>query len=153
MRAANLMVAVAFVVGCSAADGAPQLRLDRTACARCGMLVSELAGAAAYRTASGETRAYDDLACLLDDLSEGVGRDVDPATIWVYDRLSGEPVRASEATFLHSSQWLTPMGGGLAAFADPAAAAANAESSGSEAQRWADLVSRSAQVLAREVER
>jgi copper chaperone NosL len=125
--------------GCSAAERPPEIRLDRTACARCGMLVSELAGAAVYRTASGEVRAYDDLGCLLGDLADGVGHDVAPAAIWVHDHDTDTPLRASEAAFVRSPALRTPMGGGLVAFADVAAATAFASGSGGEVLRWADL--------------
>jgi copper chaperone NosL len=131
---------MALAVGCAATEGAPGIRLDRTACARCGMLISELAGAAVYRTASGETRAYDDIACLLGEVAEGAGHGVDPAAIWVHDGGSGAPLRASEATFVRSPALRTPMGGGIAAFAEAGAAAAYLGTATGEVLRWADLV-------------
>jgi copper chaperone NosL len=103
------------------------------------MLVSDLAGSAAYRAASGEVRAYDDLRCLLDDRAEGVGRDVEPSEIWVHQHETGVAVRASDAAFVRSTELRTPMGGGLAAFADTGAAAAFADQHGGEVLRWSEL--------------
>ena len=128
------------LLGCGEAS-APTIRLDQAACARCGMLVSELGGAAAYRTATGEVRAYDDLACLIADREAGVGADVEPAAIRVYDQRDGRPVRAIEAAFVLSRHLRTPMGGGFAAFGDLAAAAAFRETAGGEVLGWHDLAS------------
>lgn len=134
---------VLLAIGCSGADRAPELRLDRVACARCGMLISELSGAAAYRTPSAGVRAYDDLACLVADRVDGVGRDIAPEEIWVYARDSanaGEvPVRASTATFVRSPALRTPMGGGVVAFVEAAVASAFAAVSGGELLLWDDL--------------
>jgi copper chaperone NosL len=142
VRTASLVVSMVLAVSCIAAQGAPEILLDRTACARCGMLISELTGAASYRMASGETRAYDDLACLLGDLSDGVGYGIEPSEIWVHDRVSEAPLRASEATFVRSQELRTPMGGGFAAFAEAGAAAAFSKSSAGEVLRWADVMGR-----------
>jgi copper chaperone NosL len=140
------------LLGCTDAGSAPTIRLDQTACARCGMLVSELGGAAAYRATTGKVRAYDDLACLLADREAGVGADVEPAAIWVYDQRDGRPLRATEAAFVLSRHLRTPMGGGFAAFGDLAAAAAFRDTAGGEVLGWHDLASANAAIEREELE-
>jgi nitrous oxide reductase accessory protein NosL len=103
------------------------------------MLVSDLGSAAAYRTAGGEVRTYDDIGCLLADLADGVGHDVESKAIWVHDRTDGSPLRASEAVFVRSPALHTPMSGGLAAFADADAAATFVAESGGETVDFASM--------------
>jgi len=93
-----------------APDGPVSVPLDRVACARCGMLVSEAEFSGQLHTQNGDVLFYDDPGCLLLDAEQ-----------------RGEDVRAHWFHALDSLRWLsaeevgfalldpTPMGYGLAA--------------------------------------
>lgn len=122
--------ALAAVLGAAcapAAESPPRLLLDRSACSACSMLISEPAFAAAYRL-DGRERLFDDLGCLLAALAE----EADPgrARVWVHDFERHGWLAAEEATFVRAPSLHTPMGGGLVALRDPAAAAALASRAG-----------------------
>jgi copper chaperone NosL len=110
-----------LIVGCEAphADRPPQIRYGEETCASCGMLISEERFAAALTTSTGETRTYDDLGCVLHDLTE---RDRSMAHVWVHDHDSGRWLQAQRAVFVRSHEVPTPMGGGLFAFSTQEAA-------------------------------
>ena len=116
------------------ADGPPEIQVDRTACSRCGMLVSEPAYAAAYRTPGSDARVFDDIGCLL----EAARREstAGPIRFWFQDAASlqddpraarGRPrgenwIDGETAVFVASPALRTPMGGGLIAYHDRTAA-------------------------------
>jgi len=112
-----LAVALLSLSACGpAASGPPPVTLDETACAHCGMLVSDLAFAAAYRSEAGDARVFDDLRCLLRELpAEG-------ARVWVKDYETSEWLDAEAAFFVRSESIETPMGGGIVAFSTREAA-------------------------------
>ena len=120
-------IAVLFVAlvtaGCSAkADGPPAIQVDRTACVHCTMLVSDERFAAAYETAAGESRVFDDIGCLL----EAARHEPQAETLrfWFHDALTSQWIRGEEAVFVKSDRIKTPMGGGILAYResqDPAA--------------------------------
>ena len=129
--ASRLAAALATVVvgaACTAETGPPEIVLDDTACARCGMLISEPRFAAAYR-AGDEAAAFDDIGCLLDALDrterltepgEGAGAGAH-ATVWFLDAEERwNP--ADEVVFVRSDGISTPMNGGILALGDRAAA-------------------------------
>jgi nitrous oxide reductase accessory protein NosL len=122
-RRAELMVIFAFALlsaGCSAkASGPPVIVVDRTVCSHCGMLVSELAYAAAYQVRGQEARVFDDIGCML----EALGREGTlPIAVWFQDAAGAEWLHADEAIFVASAHVRTPMSGGLLAYADVSAA-------------------------------
>jgi copper chaperone NosL len=100
----------------SAASGPPAIALDETACAHCGMLVSDLAFASAYRTPAGDALVFDDLGCLLR------ARPSEGARVWVKDYETSEWLDAEAAYFVRSQSIETPMGGGIVAFSTREAA-------------------------------
>ena len=123
MKSIALLFVALFTAGCSAkADGPPAIQVDRTACAHCTMLVSDERFAAAYETAAGESRVFDDIGCLL----EAVGREPQAETLrfWFHDARTSEWMRGEEAVFVQADRIKTPMGGGIVAYRasqDPAA--------------------------------
>lgn len=123
------LVVMAAGLGCgAAADGPPHIEEDRSACAHCGMLVSERVFAAAYRAPDQEPRVFDDIACLRDAARrEGDARAL---TYWFHDAESRDWIDGRRATFVHADGLKTPMSGGMIAFADARAAARRASELG-----------------------
>lgn len=116
---AAVVVALLVTACASGPSGPPAIELDATPCDHCGMLVSELAFAAATRDGDGRARVYDDIGCLLDATS----RSSEPAArVWVKDFETLEWLGSESAIFVRSDAIQTPMGGGIAAFADRRAA-------------------------------
>lgn len=115
-----LILIALLLAACAGADGPPTVALDRTACAHCGMLVSDLRYAAALRLRPGEeARVFDDIGCMLQEWPRtGDGA---TAAAWAMD-VDGTWIDAREATFVRGAI-RTPMGGGIVAFRDPQAAA------------------------------
>ncbi|MBI3304513.1 MAG: nitrous oxide reductase accessory protein NosL [Deltaproteobacteria bacterium] len=111
-----------LVAGCqvSRADQPPQIRYGEEPCAFCGMLISEERFAAALTTSTGETKTFDDIGCLLHDLTKW---DQSTLHVWVHDYGSGRWLKAQRAVFVRSREVPTPMGGGLFAFSAQEAAA------------------------------
>ena len=105
--------------GCGvAAQGPPEIVLDRTACSHCRMLISETVYAAAYQAAGAAPRVFDDIGCLL-SASRSESGDL---KFWFHDASHGGWIEGTEATFVASPQIRTPMGGGIIAYRDGAAA-------------------------------
>lgn len=120
-------IAVLFVAlvtaGCSAkADGPPAIQVDRTACVHCTMLVSDERFAAAYETAAGESRVFDDIGCLLDAVRHEP--QAETLRFWFHDAHTSEWIRGAEAVFVKSDRIKTPMGGGIVAYRESQDAAA-----------------------------
>jgi len=104
--------------GCGQAadtDNPPEIAYGQDVCERCGMIISEEKFAAAYWTEGGEARRFDDIGGMLAYISE---ESEDVASYWVHDFANGEWIRAEEAYYVLDSQLMTPMGFGIAAFAD-----------------------------------
>jgi copper chaperone NosL len=107
MAAAGLLL---LAGACGAFEpGPPAVFLDATACAHCRMLVSDLAFPAAFRTAQGEERVFDEIGCMLEELPQG-------ARVWVKDFETSEWLDGESAIFLRTQSLRTPMGGGIVAF-------------------------------------
>jgi len=139
MTPARMALGLALLVtaGCAAhADGPPEIVLDRDACSRCGMLISEARHAAAFRTPDGAVRVFDDIGCL-----RGAAAATPDLTVWVHDGSDGSWMNAGEATFVVSSDIRTPMAGGVLAFRR----AADADQA---AARYHGRIVRSAELLA-----
>lgn len=121
LRAAALLAAASLLLAACArpAEGPPRLVVDRSVCTACSMLVSEPAFAGAYRL-DGRERVFDDLGCLVAALAaeEAPGE----ARVWVHDLDTRRWLPAGAVVYVHSPSLHTPMGSGLAALGDPAAA-------------------------------
>jgi copper chaperone NosL len=102
------------------ADGPPEIVVDRTPCAHCGMLVSEPAFAAAYRRDGSDARSFDDIGCLL----TAVDGEANPERLrfWFHDAATGAWIDRADARFVRSARFRTPMSGGIVAYRGAAAA-------------------------------
>ena len=115
-----VLAASVAAAGCGvAAQGPPEIVIDRTACSHCSMLISEPVYAAAYQAPGAAPRVFDDIGCLLDSLGTEQAASLQ---FWFHDASHGEWIDGTEATFVASPQVRTPMGGGIIAFRDGAAA-------------------------------
>ena len=128
MKRAILFLLTFAAIGVLAACGpaadttqAPEIIYGQDVCERCGMIINEEAFAAAYWTEGGEARRFDDIGGMLAYIGE------EPeavASYWVHDFAGGDWIRAEEAHYVVDSELMTPMGFGIAAFADEAQAQA-----------------------------
>ena len=119
MRLVILCAALITAACGSKADGPPEIVVDRTACAHCTMLISEPRYAAAYQAPGAEAKVFDDIACLL----QAAGAETATGLrFWFHDGNDGAWIDGEAATFVASPEFRTPMGGGVIAYRDPAAA-------------------------------
>lgn len=117
-------------VGCLAAlaacqnaplQGPPELKLGRSECRECGMLISEdrcSSGLLVEIEGRREHLLFDDIGCMLDSLhNDGQARVLDA---YVHDHATRAWVNASIAHFVLSdpARVPTPMGSGIVAFAN-----------------------------------
>jgi copper chaperone NosL len=145
MRIWTGMAAAALVVSAACGtetDGPPHIEVDRTACAHCGMLVSEPVYASAYRRGDGEARVFDDIGCLL----KAAGGETDRANLrfWFHDAAAAPAavwIDRAEAVLVRSGQLRTPMDGGYVAYrGDDAARRGAARHQGEVAGRLDDVL-------------
>jgi copper chaperone NosL len=102
----------------------PEIRYGQDLCARCGMIISDPAYAAAYRTSGGEARLFDDLGEMVLHYRE---QREPVATFFVHDYNTRGWVLAEQATYVQSPQLRTPMGLGVAALGSESEAQALAQ--------------------------
>lgn len=124
MKAMLPVLAVSLLVAACGvrADGPPAIEVDRSACSHCGMLISEPLYAAAYKAPGSDARVFDDIGCLL------AAARLEAATprAWFHDASGGGWIEAADAVFVASPEIRSPMGGGVLAYRDGAAAEAAA---------------------------
>ena len=99
----------------------PEILYGQDVCDECDMIISEEKYAAAYWTAEGEARRFDDVGEML----VFMGENREPtASVWVHDVNSAAWLAADEAWFVMNSGLRTPMGTGIAVTADEQSARA-----------------------------
>jgi copper chaperone NosL len=115
-----LMVLLVLSAACtSSPQGPPEIVVDRTACSHCTMLISERRYAAAYQAPGADAKVFDDIACLL----QAAGAETATGLrFWFHDGNDGQWIDGEAATFVASPAFRTPMGGGMMAYRDRAAA-------------------------------
>ena len=128
------LVLAAASVGCGAGGEGPPAIHRGSSCARCGMGIEDLKFAATRRSEA-KWLAYDSIECLIADRP---GRAGGPA--WLTDYETKTLLPETAAWVLHGD-FPSPMGGGLAAFADRAAAESLAVPTHGAVTRLADLSS------------
>lgn len=124
--------------------GPPNLRLGRDECAECGMLVNEdrfSAGALIERRGRREHVVYDDIGCML-DIERTSRLDARVLERWVHDAGTRAWLRAEDARFILADPQIvrTPMGTGIAAYADAADAQRVRDATKARLLDWAALV-------------
>ncbi len=99
----------------------PEILYGQDVCDACNMIISEEKFAAAYWTAGGEARRFDDLGEMLTYIG---GNPEERASTWVHDLNSAAWLPAEDAWFVMDAGLTTPMGTGVVALGDEAAARA-----------------------------
>lgn len=92
----------------------PEIMYGQDVCDQCGMIISEEKFAAAYWTADGEARRFDDIGGMFAYIA---ANPEEAASYWVHDITTGDWIRAEEAYYVSDSDLMTPMGFGIAACA------------------------------------
>jgi copper chaperone NosL len=118
----GILVGAIFLAACGGkanVNEPPEIVYGQDVCSRCNMIINEERHAAAYWTVDGEARLFDDTGGMFVYQQE-TGEEV--ASYWVHDLQTGDWLRAEEAYFVYDPSQVTPMGFGLLALADEAAA-------------------------------
>ena len=119
VRFTIFLAAMTAVSACHrASPGPPEIVVDQTVCSRCGMLISEPLYAAAYKTEGQAPRVFDDIGCLR---AAARGENA-PILTWFHDGEDRAWIPGAGTVFVTSTGFHTPMGGGIIAFRDAAAA-------------------------------
>lgn len=119
----------------------PEIVYGETMCADCRMIISDVRFASGYarEVAPGryESKAFDDIG---DMLAHAASHPDDAIVAWyVHDYLNESWLDATQATYVISRQIASPMGHGIAAFADDAAAAQTATDLDGQLLSWDEL--------------
>lgn len=123
MAMGAVLAVAALIGGCDGPplDGPPELRLGRSECVECNMLISEDRCSSALLVEDRGRREhllYDDIGCMLDDERGGLGgRAV--LKRFVHDHGTRQWLESDKAVFVMTDpkRVMTPMGSGILAFA------------------------------------
>ena len=121
------LIALVILAACGGGPATPEpakIRFGDTICAECGMIISQPKYASSFAYAESEGRfkslAFDDIGDMLMFASEHPTWTI--RRRYVHDYASAEWLPAETARFVRSPEIRSPMGHGLAAFADRAQA-------------------------------
>ncbi|MFQ5460363.1 MAG: nitrous oxide reductase accessory protein NosL [Anaerolineae bacterium] len=136
---------LACATGCAgdgAADSPPEIRYGEDICAECGMIISDPRFASALIQDAGDNEveaiAFDDIGDMLNYMDKHPGGNV--IKLYVHDALTEEWLDATVAHYVSSDEMETPMGHGLAAFAESADAERMARELSGNVLDWARLL-------------
>jgi len=114
-----------LILAACAPDGdesPPEIVYGQNTCDACGMIIDEPRFASALLLENGETRKFDDVG---DMFVYAAAHADQPVRAWfVHDRDSEKWVRGEKAFYVFSASIASPMGHGIAAFGERAAAEA-----------------------------
>lgn len=134
-----LLLPVLLAPGCAKRPGPPPIPVgDR--CVACSMTIRDL-HFACEREVDGKYRAYDAIECLVKDARTRPG-----GAVYLPDYDSGV-LASADSMWVVNGNFPTPMGGGLAAFRDRAAADAIAAQTGGRVGRFAEYLAEGAAEL------
>jgi len=136
LLASVLLIAGFVLTTCSPSSGGgepapPDIAYRQDICEACGMIIGEAKFAAATLLTNGETRKFDDIGDMFVYHMDHPDQQVQ--AWFVHDYSTEKWARAEKAFFVMSDSIATPMGHGLAAFADPVEAEAFAAQVGGRA--------------------
>jgi copper chaperone NosL len=138
-RAAGLALAL-LAAACSQGPRSIQYGIEE--CAQCRMTIAEPRFAAQALSERGRSFGFDAIECAAAFVNAQGPDDVPLRSIWVADHADADRwLHVEDAFFVHSAALRSPMGGGLAAYGDRAAAeAAVRELAAGEVLDWAAVV-------------
>lgn len=145
-RTLLLAAVLTFLLAACAAEVAPgvppEIRYGEDVCDQCNMIISDARFAAGMvvEVAPGthEHRIFDDIGDML-EYEASHGAELTVASYFVHDYLSREWIEGDRAYFVRSETLATPMGFGLAAFAERSDAEALARETNGVVVTLADL--------------
>lgn len=120
-----LVAAVVLLWPSGRTTGPEPIVWGRDTCAHCRMHLSQPGFAAEMRDRNGVLHKYDDVGCLVTAIAKA---HAEVPEAWVEDHAGGGFVPLLTAHLVRAPEVATPMGHGVVAFRDAAAAAAFAES-------------------------
>ncbi len=137
---------VSIVSGCGGPkvtpEMPPEIRYGEDVCVQCGMIISDERYAAGVVVETGpnryEHRIFDDIGGMFIFMAEQ-GDNKPIVSYFVHDYTSLAWIDAQTASYVSSQTALTPMGFGLSAFEEPAAAQAMAEVWGGQVLTFEDV--------------
>ncbi len=141
-RGAVVLVAFLLLGGCASQEDPntpPAIRYGEDVCTSCGMIISDQSHAAAYRTASGEVRLFDDVGEMV--LYHRAHREAVVA-FFVHDYQSQAWLRAEKAYYVASQNLRTPMGLGIVALTSETDARSLADRLGGQVLTFGELLER-----------
>ncbi|HZR81572.1 MAG TPA: nitrous oxide reductase accessory protein NosL [Candidatus Binatia bacterium] len=133
---AAVVLAVVFLWPSGQSDPEP-IAHGRDSCARCRMIISQPGFGGELRDRKGALTKYDDLGCMLDAMLAERG---EMPAAWVEDHRDGTLVPLLTASLVRTAAGSTPMGHGIVAFADAAAAGSFVAEHGGEAVALEEVV-------------
>ncbi len=137
-------IVMVVLAACGGGPGTPEpakIRFGETICTECGMIISQPKYASSFAYAESEGRfkslPFDDIGDMLSYMR--AHSELTPAGIWVHDYNSEEWIEAEGASYVVSTAIMSPMGHGIAAFADKAAAEQLAAETAGAVFDWSQL--------------
>lgn len=115
----------------------PSIKLGRTACARCGMLISEERFAGGIVDSDGKAVVFDDAGEMVATIQE---EGLNDRRAWVHGSPSIEWIDAKAAWYAVTMEIPTPMGTGVFPFDTEADAKEFAEEYGGDVYSWDELL-------------
>ena len=138
-RAAIFLLLTSSLSLQSCTSGPQPVHYGQDHCDFCKMTFTDTHFGGEVRTKKGKVYKFDDLHCLLTSLQAGTPAKEDIAAIYLVDYYGGPWLDAARAVLLHSDTFHTPMGGNIAAFADPSALQHFTGLINSQSISWKDL--------------
>jgi copper chaperone NosL len=138
-RAGIAVLSGVVLAACAAGPDAVHWGVEE--CARCQMVISDERFAGQVVDRRGNTYKFDAIECMAAFLNDAQVADADIHSVWVADGTDGWAA-AAEATFVHSPDIRSPMGGGFTAHADAGMARQLQAEVGGELLTWRDVLAR-----------
>jgi len=127
------LVLVGALTSCG--QPAPSIEFGKAECAHCRMNVVDRQYAAALITEKGRQYVFDDLACMIHFVDKGTVSEEQVASWYVCDHTHpGTLIDATQALYIHSDAFRSPMRGDVAAF--PAKSDAEQAAPGNDLMDW-----------------
>lgn len=110
-----LMIGVTVFANCQTRTAEPVALVPEDMCSHCRMAISEKQYAAELIDSEGTAFKFDDIGCMVNFLKSGKNKTT-MATSFVMDFNERKWIKAADAFYVRSSEFTTPMNGGMVAF-------------------------------------